>query len=110
MDSKQKGWCKLYKVITFHAVFKNAEHFKLFVWLVLNAAFTTHKEEVGTHILTVFRGELYVACKELAEVMEVTPRMIRYYLIDLKDKYDVIQIEKYKQFYKIIINNYNKYQ
>jgi hypothetical protein len=110
METKQKGWTKTYNAIFSHVIFKNAEHFKLWLWLIGNASFATHVETLGKHKVTIFRGEVYVTCKELSEVMNVYSRSIRRMLIELKDNYEVIGVEKFYQYYKITVKNYDRYQ
>ena len=114
MDPKQKGWCKLYKQITESTIFENKDHFALFVWLLVHAAFVLHNEKVGRKqtLIQVYPGEIYTNREEIAECNGISLSSVDRYLIALEKDYDTLIIkEKYDySTIKIKITNWKKYQ
>ena len=106
----KKGFIYLHKVIKTHPIYKNAEHLKMFIGFILDAAWGDYTVNVDGKFYKLQKGQLITSRKELSEELELAPRTITKYLMLLEDKYDVIRKLSIGKKYIITVKNYEKYQ
>lgn len=100
-----RGFIKLYRKIDDWGWYKNANTFRVFLHLLLNA---NHEERVFEGV-TIHRGELASSYESIAKKLGVTPRQVRTAIIHLKMSGEVSTI-LHRNFQVIILKNYSKYQ
>lgn len=105
-----KDWIKLHRKLKKHPIYKNAEHLRIFISLLLDAAWGNYTVKLDGKDYRLQRGQLIIKKEDLAEELEKDKRTISRYLDALVKKYDVIQIVRIGRKYAITIKNYEIYQ
>ena len=103
------GWVKVWREIENHWIFKNAEYFRGFLYLIMNANIEDKIWNHGTSILKIPRGCLVISNRKLAENLNWTIGRTVRFLKKLKSE-DMIKTYPYKSFTVIEIVNFGKYQ
>ncbi len=107
------GWIAIYRDIQRHPVFADAELFKLFIWLVVNATrepkSVSKKIGRGNRIIALERGELCAGRDFIAEALGWPPSTVRNRLDKLVE-FGCIENSEDSQKPLIRVVNYGTYQ
>ena len=110
------GWFKIYRKIFDNSIWKNPAEFRLFIWILSQAAYTEEGTDYGK--ITVGKGQFLRSYRKLSEDLEyVENRQVKRYsnwkikrIVDsLKDK-GIIEILETELGTLFTIRNYEKYQ
>lgn len=104
-----QGWFKFHRETFGHWIFEDAEYFRAWIYILGNAAFEETKQKVGTHLVTVNRGELLIGEERICNVFGWSRSKLRRFIeLLIADNMLTKRIVRKKT--KYIIVGYSKYQ
>lgn len=103
------GWIKIYREITQHWVFQDAEKFKWWIDLLIMASHDDHKIVVKDELLTMKRGQLQVSLSFLAARWGRSKEKVLNFLRLLESDH-MIERKSDRKATTITICNYDSYQ
>jgi hypothetical protein len=109
---KSKGWIALYRRLTKHKIFFDVNHFRIFMWLLLETAWEEHWTMIDGHRIIVEKGTICITWEDLSNALGYPVSTLRRHInIMCGITYDhIISKTRYKHHICIKVNNYSKWQ
>ncbi len=105
----KEGWISLHRSITEHAVFQDAEVFKVWVWIILNASYCDKTALVGKKVVNLRTGQFVFGRKTASQQLNMCESKV-YRIVKMLEEMGSIKIDANNKFSIITVENWAKYQ
>lgn len=105
----KEGWISLYRSITEHVVFQDAEVFKVWVWILMSVSFRDKTILVGKQVVNLSAGQFVFGRKTASQMLNMSESKV-YRIVKTLKEMGCIQIDANRGFSIITVENWGKYQ
>lgn len=105
----KEGWICVHRNTLEHAVFQDAEVFKVWVWILLNASFRPNTVLVGRQVVNLCAGQFIYGRKTASEKLNLSESKV-YRIVKMLKDMGCIKIDVNNKFSIITVENWKKYQ
>ena len=103
------GWVSVHRKLLYNPIFKNDKLFRVFMYCLLKASHSDHKQLVGDAIVELKPGQLVTGRKTISTDTDLTEQNVRTAMLKL-EKLGILTSKPTNKFSVISITNWYKYQ
>lgn len=103
------GFIKIYRDVKKHWIYQDAEYFKVWCEMLINAAYEPSKKIINGILVELDTGEFVFGRNKWADRLGISPQRLRTLIKKMVDDDMIVNAKQYPKFTIYLVKNYAKY-